>query len=51
MDCVQGNCPEEFKEKWAWKKEAVENVITEDGSRGGRPGMVLELEMKKGSKL
>lgn len=51
VDCVQGICPVEFKEKWAWKEEVVEDVVTEDGSRGGRSGMILELEMRKGSKL
>jgi sarcosine oxidase/L-pipecolate oxidase len=51
VDCVEGRCPVEFKEKWAWRQERVENVITEDGSRGGRPGMVLDEELRKGAKL
>ncbi|TVY15029.1 L-pipecolate oxidase [Lachnellula arida] len=51
VDTIEGNCPEEFKNKWAWREEAVENVVTEDGSRGGKPGMVLDVEMGKGSKL
>ncbi|KAF4633889.1 hypothetical protein G7Y89_g4224 [Cudoniella acicularis] len=51
VDCIEGRTPEEFKEKWAWRKEAVQNVLTADGSRGGRPGMLLEEELKKGSKL
>jgi sarcosine oxidase / L-pipecolate oxidase len=51
VDCVEGQCPVEFREKWAWPKETVENVVTEDGSRGGRPGMVLEEELRKGSRL
>lgn len=51
VDCVEGRCPVGFREKWAWPKEAVENVVTEDGSRGGRPGMVLEEELRKGSRL
>lgn len=46
VDCVEGRCPEEFREKWCWPKERVECVVTEDGSRGGRPGMVLDEEMK-----
>lgn len=50
-DTVEGRCPEEFKDKWAWPEQTVENVVTNDGSRGGRPGMVLEEEMRRGSKL
>jgi sarcosine oxidase/L-pipecolate oxidase len=30
-----------------WREKKVENVVTEDGSRGGRPGMVLEDEWRK----
>jgi sarcosine oxidase/L-pipecolate oxidase len=48
---VEGNCPPEFASKWAWRKEVVDKVVTEDGSRGGRPGMILQEEMRKGSKL
>lgn len=47
VDCVEGKCPEEFKDKWAWPKEAVEDVITMDGSRGGLPGLILEDELKR----
>jgi sarcosine oxidase/L-pipecolate oxidase len=51
VDCIGGNCPAEFKEKWAWSKDIVENVVTKDGSRGGIPGLILDKEIKKGSKL
>jgi sarcosine oxidase/L-pipecolate oxidase len=51
VGCMKGQCPEDFKEKWAWRKEPVENVVTEDGSRGGRPGMILDDELQKGSRL
>ncbi|KAG9236933.1 putative fructosyl amino acid protein [Amylocarpus encephaloides] len=51
VDCVEGNTPVGFREKWAWRKRTVEKVVTEDGSRGGRPGMVLVEEMGKGHKL
>ncbi|PMD23021.1 FAD dependent oxidoreductase [Hyaloscypha hepaticicola] len=51
VDCVEGRCPVEFKGKWAWREERVENVVTEDGSRGGRPGMVLDEELRKGARL
>jgi sarcosine oxidase / L-pipecolate oxidase len=51
VDCVEGKCPEEFREKWKWPSERVESVVTEDGSRGGRPGLILKDELKKGSGL
>jgi len=53
VDCVEGNCPREFREKWCWPKKGVNEgeVVTEDGSRGGKRGLVLEVEMVKGTKL
>jgi sarcosine oxidase/L-pipecolate oxidase len=51
VKCISGQCPAEFKEKWAWPKDPVEEVVTEDGSRGGRPGLILAEEMRKGAKL
>lgn len=51
VDCVEGKCPAEFKEKWAWPKDSVDIVVTQDGSRGGRPGLILEEELRKGSRL
>lgn len=47
IDCVEGQCPVEFKSKWPWPEERAEKVVTEDGSRGGKPGMVLDEEFKK----
>jgi sarcosine oxidase/L-pipecolate oxidase len=44
VDTVEGRCPEEFKSKWTWLSQKVETVVTEDGSRGGRPGMILKEE-------
>ncbi|KAG0649829.1 L-pipecolate oxidase [Hyphodiscus hymeniophilus] len=41
VDAVEGRCPVEFEGKWAWPRERVESVVTEDGSRGGVPGMEL----------
>lgn len=46
-DCIEGACPEEFRDKWAWPEVPVDIVVTEDGSRGGLPGLVLESEIKK----
>ncbi|CZT43064.1 related to fructosyl amino acid oxidase [Rhynchosporium secalis] len=51
VDTIEGNCPKEFKEKWAWSPDCVENVVTMDGSRGSKPGLILEEELRKGSKL
>ena len=51
VDCVEGRCPVEFKSKWAWRERRMESVVTEDGSRGGKPGMVLDEELRKGAKL
>lgn len=47
VDAVEGRTPEEFVEKWAWKERGVGEVVTEDGSRGGVPGLVLDEEMVK----
>ena len=47
VDTVEDRCPEEFKSKWAWPEGRVGSVVTEDGSRGGRPGLVLMEEFKK----
>ncbi|KAH8598747.1 fructosyl amino acid oxidasesarcosine oxidase [Bisporella sp. PMI_857] len=51
VDCVEGNTPEEFRELWKWPEKGMEDCFTEDGSRGGKPGMVLDEELRKGSKL
>lgn len=35
--------------KWGWREAVGENeVVTEDGSRGGGKGMVLDEELRKG---
>ena len=48
VDCIVGECPAEFKDKWCWK-EAVFSEWPGDGSRGGRKGMILAEELEKGS--
>jgi len=49
VECILGRTPEEFREKWAWPRERLdEGLWTGDGSRGGRKGMVLDEELKKG---
>lgn len=50
-DCVEGKCPEEFVEKWKWPANKVDDVVTKDGSRGGRCGMNLDEEVKREARL
>ncbi|KAI0155325.1 FAD dependent oxidoreductase-domain-containing protein [Xylariaceae sp. FL1272] len=61
VDCLVGQPPQAFIEKWKWKggkkgepgqaKEAektLEQILsTEDGSRGGKPGLILQEELRK----
>lgn len=49
VDVVEGRARKEMKEKWGWPSKRVQTVVTEDGSRGGRVGLILEEEMRKGS--
>ncbi|KAL1877335.1 hypothetical protein VTK73DRAFT_8788 [Phialemonium thermophilum] len=55
VDVLEGHCPPEFREKWAWKDAKPEGrldeqqIFTEDGSRGGVPGLILENELRKAS--
>lgn len=48
-DCIEGRCPEAFKEAWGWANK-VDEVFAEDGSRSGRPGIILEDVMNEQSK-
>ncbi|KAM0331641.1 hypothetical protein ACHAQA_003320 [Verticillium albo-atrum] len=56
VDCVEGRRPEAFDEKWRWRgaerkeddvSEVYEHIVTEDGSRGGKLGLVLSEELAK----
>ncbi|KAL2755955.1 hypothetical protein ACRALDRAFT_1082001 [Sodiomyces alcalophilus JCM 7366] len=55
VDCLEGRRPAQFDEKWKWKgisakenvKQLHKHIVTEDGSRGGRPGLILEEELAK----
>ncbi|CAK7224217.1 hypothetical protein SCUCBS95973_005440 [Sporothrix curviconia] len=55
VDCVEGQRPAAFAEKWAWRTAAAAGdaapgwatVVTEDGSRGDRPGRLLREELAK----
>ncbi|EPE02798.1 fad dependent oxidoreductase [Ophiostoma piceae UAMH 11346] len=52
VDCVVGKCPEAFRTKWAWRESPsaegeATTVVTDDGSRGGLPGLILRDELAK----
>jgi sarcosine oxidase/L-pipecolate oxidase len=47
VDTVEGNCPPAFRAKWSWPTSTVEKVVTEDGSRGGLPGLILGQEWRQ----
>ena len=57
VDCVVGQRPAAFADKWAWRRQAAQDttglgwatVVTEDGSRGGKPGLLLRDELSKSS--
>ncbi|KAH6700809.1 putative fructosyl amino acid protein [Verticillium dahliae] len=56
VDCVEGRRPEAFDDKWRWRgverrdddvEQVYEHIVTEDGSRGGKLGLVLAEELTK----
>ncbi|KAK4229471.1 putative fructosyl amino acid protein [Podospora fimiseda] len=47
VECIMGQCPQEFKGKWSWKQPDGRPLFTEDGSRGGKPGLILADELAK----
>lgn len=54
VDCIRGECPVAFRGKWGWKVTEAGTgeqeggfVFTEDGSRGGKAGLVLAEELAK----
>ncbi|KAI1373524.1 putative fructosyl amino acid protein [Hypoxylon crocopeplum] len=48
VDCIMGKCPLEFQDKWKWRAtdDVEKSIVTEDGSRGGQPGLILEYELR-----
>lgn len=53
-DTIEKNYPADFKEKWCWKEptDIEKQIVTEDGSRGGKVGLLLMDELQKnGSRL
>lgn len=52
VDAIEGNLDKELHELWQWKPHAhVDFDGADDGTRGGKRGMVLEDEWKKGGRL
>ena len=60
VDAIEGRLEPGLKELWEWRegqgtchgereRKGEEGWETEDGTRGGRRGMIYEVEMKKGS--
>jgi sarcosine oxidase / L-pipecolate oxidase len=48
-DAIEGKLDSFLSELWAWPKNAVPNFEgTEDGSRSGLKGLLLEEELSKG---
>lgn len=54
VDCIAGEGSEAVREKWKWKEsgkisvvDGIDAVVTEDGSRGGSPGMLLDRELER----
>ncbi|KAI0120420.1 putative fructosyl amino acid protein [Hypoxylon sp. NC0597] len=49
VDSIMDKCPKEFRDKWKWKAagDVEKPIVTEDGSRGGQPGLILEDESKR----
>ncbi|KXJ89770.1 FAD dependent oxidoreductase-domain-containing protein [Microdochium bolleyi] len=54
VGCLRGSYPAEFANKWRWRGkqglgdgDAEKTIMTEDGSRGGVPGLVLEDELAR----
>jgi len=50
VDAIGGTLEEGLRKRWRWREEVGVDAC-EDGSRGGKPGMVLRDELGKGGKL
>ncbi|KAK8065945.1 FAD dependent oxidoreductase-domain-containing protein [Apiospora hydei] len=48
-DSIMGKCTPILKDKWAWKEvtDVERSIVTEDGSRGGQAGLILQTELRK----
>ncbi|KAM7195250.1 putative fructosyl amino acid protein [Naviculisporaceae sp. PSN 640] len=49
VDCITRQRPTEFEGKWKWKagNPTSPSLVTEDGSRGGQAGLILDEELAK----
>lgn len=50
VDALGGKLEGALRDRWRWREDVGADGC-EDGSRGGKPGMVLREEMEKGGKL
>lgn len=46
VECILGNTPEDFREKWKWPSRAELDEVWTNDWRGGKKGMILEDERK-----
>lgn len=47
LEKKEGKEIDTLREQWTWPNEKAECVVTEDGSRGGRSGMLLDEELRR----
>lgn len=47
VECLVGECEEEYSSIWAWRRPAKAEDWQGDGSRGGKKGMVLDEELRR----
>ncbi len=51
-DAVEGKLQPDLKQSWQWREAAVpEFVVCDDGSRAGPRGMLLDVELRRDSRL
>lgn len=48
-DTIENRCPVEFRDAWGWKEptDIQRAIVTDDGSRGGKLGVILMDELRK----
>lgn len=52
VDAIEGRLDPELRDLWRWKLESPEIFQgTDDGTRGGRRGMILEQEWQRGGQI
>ncbi|KAK8192676.1 hypothetical protein M8818_007848 [Zalaria obscura] len=51
VECILGKTPEAFKNKWSFPQRGAEDQVWTEDWRGGKRGMILDEELKRGSKI